>query len=234
VRRFVITIAIFLLAGAVVNIGVAWVCAAIPQSDWYEDQVDKHINAEVPDVYDSMDGWRWERPSGVVVLVHHVSFRGDDPPSETPVEEWVPEWSRAFYEEPLGSGEDMIRIYGPRIAKGNGWPLISMGGAFGVTPEVPRRVYSWYAIFLDPPPSQPRPSFKVLGCRLLPFRPIWPGFAFNTVFYGVLLWLLIRGPYALRRLNRRRRGLCPKCAYPMGNSPTCAECGRTLPGRAVA
>ena len=65
-------------------------------------------------------------------------------------------------------------------------------------------------------------------------RPIWPGFAVNTLFYATVLWLLIPGPFALRRLIRRRRGLCLACAYPMGESPTCTECGKPLPGRAVA
>ncbi len=40
------------------------------------------------------------------------------------------------------------------------------------------------------------------------------------------------GPFALRRFLRVRRGLCPKCAYPMGESSVCTECGRALPKRA--
>jgi hypothetical protein len=68
----------------------------------------------------------------------------------------------------------------------------------------------------------------------LPLRLIWPGFAVNTIFYAAILWLLIPGPFALRRLIRRRRGLCPKCGYPMGESDACTECGKPLPKRAVA
>ncbi len=63
---------------------------------------------------------------------------------------------------------------------------------------------------------------------ILPWRPLWPGFAINTVFYATLLWLLIPGPFALRRFKRLRRGLCPKCAYPMGESAVCTECGGAL------
>jgi hypothetical protein len=47
----------------------------------------------------------------------------------------------------------------------------------------------------------------------LPFRPIWPGFAINTVFYAAVLWMLFAAPFALRRWRRIRRGLCPKCGY---------------------
>ncbi len=59
----------------------------------------------------------------------------------------------------------------------------------------------------------------------LPWRPLWPGFAINTIFYATLLWLLIPGLFALRRFLRVRRGLCPNCAYPTGESSVCTECG---------
>ncbi len=37
------------------------------------------------------------------------------------------------------------------------------------------------------------------------------------------------GAGALRRFLRVRRGLCAKCAYPMGESDVCSECGKPLP-----
>ncbi len=63
--------------------------------------------------------------------------------------------------------------------------------------------------------------------RLLPLRPIWPGFAFNTLFYAALLWLLIPVPFALRRHIRRKRGLCVACGYDLrhANHDACPECG---------
>ena len=70
--------------------------------------------------------------------------------------------------------------------------------------------------------------------RVLPCRPILLGFLINTVFYAAVLCLLICGPFALRRLIRRRRGLCPGCGYPGGESDVCTECGHTLPGRLEA
>ncbi len=60
-----------------------------------------------------------------------------------------------------------------------------------------------------------------------PAHPIWPAFIANTFFYAGILWLLIPGPFALRRLIRRRRGLCPGCAYDLRHAQheACPECG---------
>jgi hypothetical protein len=63
---------------------------------------------------------------------------------------------------------------------------------------------------------------------VLPLRPIWPGFLINTLFYAVILWLLICGPFVLRRHIRLKRGRCPKCGYDLrGQLPGagCPECG---------
>ncbi len=61
--------------------------------------------------------------------------------------------------------------------------------------------------------------------RVIPYHPIWSGFTSNTLSYGAILWLLIRGPYVLRRYVRVRRHLCPVCGYPVGVSAVCTECG---------
>ncbi len=55
--------------------------------------------------------------------------------------------------------------------------------------------------------------------------------AINTLFYSIMLWLLIAGPFVFRWFIRLRRGLCPNCAYPMGESAVCNECGNELPKR---
>ena len=66
----------------------------------------------------------------------------------------------------------------------------------------------------------------------LPLSPLSLGFTLNTLFYAAVLWLLICGPFMLRRIVRRRlllqRGRCPACAYPMGESDVCTECGIPL------
>jgi len=68
--------------------------------------------------------------------------------------------------------------------------------------------------------------------RLLPIRPIWPGFAINTIFYAAILWVVWFVPSKFRRTLRRGRGLCPACAYPVGTSNVCTECGNLVRGSA--
>ncbi len=67
----------------------------------------------------------------------------------------------------------------------------------------------------------------------VPIRPIWPGFLINTVLYAMLLSTLVGGPVRLFRTvrteRRLKRGLCPACAYPIGSSLVCTECGHGIP-----
>ena len=76
-------------------------------------------------------------------------------------------------------------------------------------------------------------GWLILGAPI-PGRLLWLGFAVNTVFYAAILWLLGYSALALRRFFRRRRGLCTKCAYPVSESAVCTECGHPVPLRAAA
>lgn len=67
-------------------------------------------------------------------------------------------------------------------------------------------------------------------CHVLPLLPLLPGLAVNTVLYAVILWLGLAFPFIVRRHRRKRRNLCPCCAYPIGQSATCSECGQALTG----
>jgi hypothetical protein len=71
----------------------------------------------------------------------------------------------------------------------------------------------------------------VRGQRILPLRPIWPGFLFNTLIYAAALWGLLFTPGVLRRTVRRRRGRCTRCAYDLRGieHDVCPECGESVP-----
>ena len=110
----------------------------------------------------------------------------------------------------------------------SGWPLFSFrGDGFRHLQNQPGRlrlISEWYI------GTAQLPWFSRNGRAIrMPKEIVWSGFAVNTLIYAVILWLLIPGPFVLRRLIRRKRGLCPKCAYPMGQSAVCSECGCKLP-----
>jgi len=122
----------------------------------------------------------------------------------------VPRWAR-----------NPIRMFwSGQIHTACGWPLLSFRCEEALGPALRGRTLKVFGGCLLPD------AFQSLGPgRVLPYRLIASGFAVNTVFYAVALWLLICGPFALRRFIRAKRGLCPACAYPCGASAVCSECG---------
>jgi hypothetical protein len=63
---------------------------------------------------------------------------------------------------------------------------------------------------------------------ILPFGPLWTGIVFNTIFYAALGALLYAALIIIRGWRRVHKRLCVKCAYPIGESDVCTECGHAL------
>lgn len=115
------------------------------------------------------------------------------------------------------------------IEGASGWPLPALrwcllkqksGAASSSTPV-------GLAVRLKDVPAPVRggaPRLRVLGVE-----PFWPGLLINIALYAATLWLLLQFPSVLRRSLRIRRRLCPACAYPVGASPVCTECGKAIP-----
>ena len=212
-RRRLLTIAIFLLAGAVVNVGVAWGIVSYLQTldiDWTF-----HETVELKDP-ESFKWWTTHAPDGfasrATFVVLSSPIRGASIVVATTVR-----WRRNGGQATATSHQAMERLR-------TGWPMRSMEGARWE--NAGDRLYRGAVEF---------GGWGGANLNIFPLRPFLPGFVFNSVFYAGILWLLLPGPFVLwrfiRRLMRLRRGLCPKCAYPMGESAVCSECGRELPQR---
>ena len=101
--------------------------------------------------------------------------------------------------------------------------LAEYGPPPGATPTIPGPV-AYYYLNHD--------GFRLIrwgvyrqGDLVLPFRPLWPGFALDSAFYGGLTFLVWTGPGFLRRRARRRRGRCIACGYDLRGLAACPECG---------
>ena len=232
-RRRLLTIAIFLLAGAAVNVAVAWGLAfwlprppSVPfgnyregftrQGDGFSDwMVDVSVAAGVVRIYS-----HWLNGS--------PKFIGKEP--EYPAADVLPAWG--LFARP--SGTYPPDVYVLRIVDARGWPMVSMwsGIEFSAIPRpaaiIGNAVTVTNAYLPASQKARPYPD-DVANLRVIPLAPIWPGFAANTFFYAAIIWLLIPGPFALHRLIRRRRGLCPACGYDLrhGEHEACPECGVT-------
>jgi hypothetical protein len=258
VRRYVLTIMIFLLVGAVVNVGVAWGLGG----EW------KRNRSVLPLIPPPLNSVRKDSP----FLPPLNSVREDSPwPRNVPTH-WPDTAERVYVYRAKSFGMSRLKYVADRRLAPHplfsnpklrdmgresfelelhlaGWPM--PGLAFETWEEVilePRSPESMRRRRTRPTEGHPpqsnwwargipidaiQGSLRLPAYKPLPIRPCWPGFAVNTLFYAAILWLLIPGPFALRRLIRRRRGLCPRCAYPVGASSTCSECGRPLPQRGV-
>ncbi len=215
-KRRIIIVAIFLLAGVFINVAVAWGCAFLGTE--YETGRIEIVKA--PDFYAVIVLTAFGREQVVAhPLLSEGRMSGFDG-FDIEVRERAYDWSK-------------IRASGAWFAneEATGWPQVCLRWYSRIPLwHAPRKTFGCLALggprrrtvhgVIIPVPE---------GDRSLPLIPIWRGVAVNTIFYAALLWLLILGPFALRRFIRVRRGLCPKCAYPMGESAVCSECGKALP-----
>ena len=223
-RRRLLIIAAFLLAGAVVNVAVAWGCVAHVAKQMGFGHVDpeRQLGFWPPNT----TYWDVElRTYGGYTLLTSAAWGLTWPAPKylhspyRPIKEWLPMWARCRKIHP-----DVSESYdGVLVENAAGWPFLAV-----------RSSHRWRSCLrsgtfqTDQLSGVLRPSWlhRLHDDVALPYLPIWPGFAINSGLYAAPLWLLICGPFALRRVIRRRRGLCPKCAYPVGESAVCTECGK--------
>ena len=219
---------LLLVGGAIINVAVAWAAVAFvhPYSgnhraarEWVDGPIPWEIN-------------RWDS-CFVTLCISRFSAATPSAPHEIGLlkpHEVIPAWSRIQRPVLPGPPPNLAALdVGHVMAdQASGWPRRALWCAWG-TADLSRDVNYFSPIERD------RWSIPVASAKFprsaLPLRPLWPGFAINTVFYAFVLWLLFAAPFALRRRRRIRRDLCPKCAYDLRGSTDaalCPECGAAV------
>jgi len=212
-KRWIFKLFVFLLLGAVVNVAIAWGCAMWSPVGLPETRAD--LTEDYP-------GFGYTRHAEMIEMIGSYAPSMSDPFS-------------AIYDRYQISSFNMFLIShasagwplrclkcdvnpGPYIPTGSLWPPEQE------IKEIPNETNFWKYGIPSPPSLQ---WFSWSIGRELPLRPIWPGFAINTIFYAVIVWFMTLGPFVLRRHVRNKRGLCIKCGYDLRGveHEVCPECG---------
>jgi hypothetical protein len=233
-RRIVLTVAVVLLFGALINITVAWGCSL--WLDVFQGASQFAPDNLVPGGIVRASRFRRSGAAYFEVIRSGGLFRSQSAGSaELELTGIIPQWTGLGAASPAWVTGELREDY--RGVDARGWPMLSLWLEYsgpgsplevrgGITVEKLRA--SWTT--RSSPLTRYGKSFPVA----LPFRLRWPGFLTNTLFYSLLLGLIAWSWVSLRKLVRIRRGRCPACGYPMGVSDTCSECGSKLHIQQVA
>jgi hypothetical protein len=212
-KQLLLKLGVFLLLGVVVNVAVAWGCAAlvempIKKGRWWVLPLDTGQQ-----LWKSFARQEWNEAEHQQGNTSQLSAFGvlstwvfaDDPES-------------IVIESDLATNAS--RSWGI-IVHESGWPTLSTRYVGFVVRDgnTTTATCEW--------------CWQLTDTRTLPLRPIWSGFIINTIIYSVLLWLIFVGPRVpgkIRRFIRVQRGRCPACGYIIapGVGNKCSECGNPL------
>ncbi|HWB19116.1 MAG TPA: hypothetical protein VG711_02365 [Phycisphaerales bacterium] len=203
------TIAVFVLIGAVVNVGVAWGLvldaesnrAAFSKVDW-----EKFEHA-------SVDNLRWLDAHGLIPRDRYA----DVDIADLPVEVGRHSFHAGVNIKAYSWIEPVIGVPAhasfAKVVEG-GWPYRAFRG------ELIHGVGMWR---FEPPGN----GQIVLG---VPLSPEWFGMAVNTAAYAVAAWVVWMMPGVVWRRVRKMRGRCAGCGHELRKSGVeherCPECGR--------
>ncbi len=237
VKRRIVIIVVFLLLGAIVNVAVAWgvaywmdPAARVEPTTLLFHNLDTTMHWWSEEESRPHAGWyvdRQERTGAMRV----TSLWHDRDPSVRWIftgkpEADVPSWGQFLL---LPQARTSTGWQYDRRVEAWGIPMLSMYSTWRDDRRFDTVATLSVERGIELPPATRSGLFGThLAPRALPVIIIWPGFIINTLFYALLLWLLVAAPFAARRLLRRRRGLCEKYAYPIGVSPVCTECGAAV------
>jgi hypothetical protein len=213
---------VFLLLGAILNVAVAWGSATTVGFADYVEGIRAHRSS-------GAGAWMVEvhrKPSAMQVhWTRSTEPAGNYSEGESPAD-LAPSWLTYSREIEMGCSRELWD------AEARGWPWVSLWSRIRGWCESPDGIRQNLTILhgIALPVEPFRGDMSELP-KVLPLRPIWPGFAINTIFYAALLWCAWIAAGRIRRFMRVHRHRCPACGYEIaeGVGPRCSECGAALP-----
>jgi hypothetical protein len=194
---------VFLVLGAIANVGMAWFCmlfqAAPTPARWLPDAQVLWDRYARPEYRRARAAYEVEWTNGAPG-VDFLRLIGDLPIEDQQAlpEYWEPRMLIVRAGFPFPCVESM-----------NGWGPLSPEAKWGIPIRARNPNIAWVS--------------------LLPCRPLAIGFILNTCLYAALLWLVFGLPVIAWRMmkaaERRRVGTCSACGYPIGVNHVCTECG---------
>lgn len=119
-----------------------------------------------------------------------------------------------------------------------GFPALSFQGRVAINAKapLPNNTLATHADgFFVPPIIQPMNTIKLAGTESVPaaeylfapYQPIYSGLIINTLFYALIMWMLLSIKRAYRHARRMHKGKCPICKYELEYEfvDGCPECG---------
>ena len=257
-KRRVFKLVLSLLLGCVATIGIAWSLAYfIDVEGWamarnnitpdifapIEAEGDDYLGSDYRHLWRSLEDegidhagmvelQEYRLPGVHLVILAAGNFRHGpeiEPALESPLAS-LPGWCDDYLMGKLRSVVDDEDWVSTQV-QGVGWPWPALWCAPAIADPMGSDEIFHPAVGGITLGNRPPPYWHALRVRTLPLRPIWEGFAINTVFYASVLWMLMLCPHTLCRMIRRKRGRCIKCAYDLRGtsggdfSTGCPECG---------
>ena len=205
-RRTILNVLLLLIAGAALNVAVAWGIALFDQ--YFGPTITLTRARMSTGHFEETRSWErkfWHnRPK---THLHHSLEKAAG---------WRRfGWERVYMEGSSQTGHDAAWV------TRSGWPLRSFEGAIWHRYHGLQLYQRWNAGILIL--NAPNKLIIYMPWHVRPFS-----FIVNTLFYVGALWMLFVFPVSLRRMIRRRCDRCSHCDYPIGTSEICTECGAAV------
>lgn len=233
-KRRIITISAWVLAGVLANTLMTWMLALYaPFWPFISTHNDVRVEQE------------WE-PSLIAWWSAHDPFdstRDDSTAADANRSEAAAPIEGACLQTVRASGFELISISGTMDDGGAsavsaqrvriGWPMKAMTATrwrlLGGEGNLIEKHDGGASVRLYSRSKEQRQWDAMLDGRIVPFVPIAIGFAANSIFYAGGLCVVLSTPFVIRRRRRIKRGLCGACGFDPGSGNVCGECGKPRP-----